>query len=270
MSFTSSSMYFLFVYGTEGEAADEAEPKTEGETAEPKAETPPPAEKAVPQSEVNRILAAERKKWEAKNRQTVQQLETLKANVTLTEKQKNELEQRIESLNDQFLSKDELAKKEQLKIEQKYSLEKESLAKERDTWRTRYQGETLQRAIQDAAVANEAYSPSQLVDMLSTKAALVEDMDEQGAMLGSFTPRVKIPSVDKDGKPMVLDLTVSEAIKHMKETPEKYGNLFKSGAQGGLGASTRPGKRTTAEDIAAMSPAEYRKLRKSNPGIIGL
>ena len=46
----------------------------------------------------------------------------------------------------------------------------------------------------------------------------------------------------------------------MKEDVDTYGNLFTSGLKGGLGDRNN---RTAGEvDIANLTPAEYRKLRK--------
>lgn len=242
---------------TEEEAADAQVETTKAD------ETKKPVEKKFSQDDLNRFLAEERRKLEKQNQQVIKQLENLKKNSELTSKQKEELESRIEQLQNPFLTKEELAKKEQEKLAKQYTQEKESLANELGTWKTRYADETVKRSIMDAAVANEAYNPDQIVEILRTKTTLTEDADEDGKLQGSFTPKVKFKSSDKEGKTITLDLTVPEAIKHMKDTPEKWGNLFKSGVSGGIGATTKPGGKRGIPDF--KDPVAYREWRKKNP-----
>lgn len=228
----------------------------------PDAKTPP-ADQKFTQADVNRIVADERRKLEKQNKQVITQLESLKKNSELTSKQKEELEARIEQLQNSFLTKEELAKKDQEKLQKQYSQEKESLATELNSWKTRYADETVRRSIMDAAVTHEAFNPDQIVEILRSKTALVEDIDEDGKPQGSFSPRVKFRTADKDNKAITLDLTVPEAIKHMKEAPEKWGNLFKAGVNGGVGATTKPGGKKGIPDF--KDPLAYRKWRKEHP-----
>lgn len=257
---------FQIAYGTEGdpvtpETTDEEVVETTTEANKP--EEKKATEKKFSQDDLNRFLADERRKLEKQNKQVITQLENLKKNSELTSKQKEELETRIEQLQNSFLTKEELAKKEQEKLAKQYNQEKESLATELTSWKTRYADETVKRSIMDSAVANEAYNPDQIVEILKTKTSLTEDVDEEGKPQGAFTPKVKFKSSDKDGKTITLDLTVPEAIKHMKDTPEKWGNLFKSGVNGGIGATTKPGGKRGLPDF--KDPVAYREWRKKNP-----
>lgn len=257
---------FILAYGPDNEP--NVPDVVDEEVAE---QTPPdakpdekkPADKKFSQEDLNRLLADERRKLEKQNKQVITQLENLKKNSELTSKQKEELENRIEQLQNSFLTKEELAKKEQEKLAKQYSQEKETLANELSNWKTRYADETVKRSIMDAAVVNEAYNPDQIVEILRTKTSLTEDVDEEGKPQGSFTPKVKFKSSDKEGKTITLDLTVPEAIKHMKDTPEKWGNLFKSGVSGGIGATTKPGGKRGLPDF--KDPVAYREWRKKNP-----
>jgi len=85
-------------------------------------------------------------------------------------------------------------------------------------------------------------------------------MDDNGEPTGMLAPKVKFPDTDKDGKSVILDLTVTEAVKRMKELTDQYGNLFKGTAAGGIGGSTVP---TTGGkiDISKMSQEDYEKNR---------
>jgi len=62
---------------------------------------------------------------------------------------------------------------------------------------------------------------------------------------GRYVPKVRLAGKDKDGKSVILDLTPTEAVKQMKEMPEIYGNLFKSGAHSGIGGKNDSFKKGT-------------------------
>ncbi len=61
----------------------------------------------------------------------------------------------------------------------------------------------------------------------------------------------------------MFDLTVPEVVSRMKELP-RYGYLFKSTANAGLGANNQGGGRGGNDvDPSAMTPENYRKWRKT-------
>jgi len=84
---------------------------------------------------------------------------------------------------------------------------------------------------------------------------------------GEFTPVVKFPDVDaKTKQAIVMEYTIDEAVKRMKELDE-YSNLFEDTMKGGLGGSknTGNGKKIDPAKLARENPAEFRRLRKENP-----
>jgi len=127
----------------------------------------------------------------------------------------------------------------------------------------KYETSTIERAIIDAAVINDGFSPSQFVRHLTPDTRLVEEVDENGAGKGTYVPRVKLPDVDKDGKAVVLDLSPGEAVKRMKEQVDLYGNMFKSNVNGGIGG-TGPTGVTRTPKFDEMSPAAYADWRKKH------
>ena len=215
----------------------------------------------------NRKLAEEKRATQAAQQKTIDQLKTLQNQATTTEQQRKDLEAQIKALQQQHMSKEELAKQEQQQKEQEWQ---RNVAQEKANgkkWETMYHESTINRALQDAAIEAEAFSPSQIIDMLYQKTKLVEEMDSQNQPTGNLIPRVKLNEYDKDGKLIVLDLTVKEALQKMKNTPEKYGNLFKSTLAGGLGQNGSVpggrGKKSTTD----MSQAEYMEARKRDPSL---
>lgn len=240
----------------------------DGENQDPPAgdspASPPAGDgKVYTKEEVEKMILDERKRNEDKTKDTIKQLEALRQSQGLTEKEKIELRERIEELTNSMLTKEQLAKKEQEKLANQHKTDVDRLTQERDSWQKRFHESTILRSITDSSVIEGAYNPELVIAVLQNKTRLVEEVDEDGKPTGSYTPRVKFPDVDpKEGKPITLDLTVDQAVKRMKDLPEKYGSLFKSTAISGPGMNGGTGKATIA-DIKKMTPEQYREFRKT-------
>jgi len=217
--------------------------------------------KTFTQEAVNSLLADEKRKHQAATRKALEELEAIKAKATLTDSDRSELETRLETMRNELLTKEELAKKDQDKLTRKYTEDTAKLTGERDAWQQRFTNSTIQRSITDAAVTAKCFSPKQIVAILQPDTRLVEALDAEGKPNGELIAKVEFSDVDKDQKPVTLDLTVAEAVKRMSEMDE-YANLFKTDGTGGIGGTNRSsGKPLDAKKIAATDPALYRKLR---------
>jgi hypothetical protein len=234
---------------------------------------PPPPPPAVPddekptlsQKQLNAALADDRRRHKEQVDKTVQQLEDLKKSKTISDKERDSLQSRITELNDSMLTKEQLADKEKRTILEKHKTELDTTSKDRDNWKGLFNKEMVTRSIQDEAIKSEAFNPNQIVQLLQVNSRLVEVLDANGSPVpGQYQTKVQMADTDKEGKPVVLDLTVPEAIKRMKERVDEFGNLFKSGVSGGLGQGGG-GKSGTQKDPRSMTPEEYRKWR--NTGI---
>lgn len=231
-----------------------------GEQKPPENQQPPPT-KTFTQEELNAILAKEKRSFQEERQKLMSELTTFKDKSTMTDQEKQELEARIEELQKATMTKEEIAKREQEKMKQAHENNLKALSDEANTWKNRYTKSTIERNILDAAIANDAFAPSQLVELIGNKSKLVPVLDEQGKPTGEFITKVSFEDVDKDQKPVTLEMTVPETIKRMKELPNRFGNLFKSGVVPGAGGSNngaayKPG--TTISD-----PETYRKNRAS-------
>lgn len=231
-----------------------------GEQKPPENQQPPPT-KTFTQEELNTILAKEKRSFQEERQKLMSELTTFKDKSTMTDQEKQELEARIEELQKATMTKEEIAKREQEKMKQAHENNLKALSDEANTWKNRYTKSTIERNILDAAIANDAFAPSQLVELIGNKSKLVPVLDEQGKPTGEFITKVSFEDVDKDQKPVTLEMTVPETVKRMKELPNRFGNLFKSGVVPGAGGSNngaayKPG--TTISD-----PETYRKNRAS-------
>jgi hypothetical protein len=238
--------------------ADDPAPET-------KVDDPPvvdDSKKVFTQDEVNSIVAQERKRNEERVKKTVADLERIQKSKSLTESEKNSLQAKIEELNNTLLTKEELTVKERKKLEEQHKKDVDALANERETWKNRYTDSSILRTISDAAMKEDAFSSNQITAILKPLTQLKEETDGEGNPTGKFVPRVAYPDTDKEGKQVTLDLTVPEAVKRMKDTPEVYGNLFKSTAAGGAGAMPS-GSSPGSVDVTKMSADQYMKHRAS-------
>lgn len=222
--------------------------------------------KSFTQDEVNAMLARERKKVKEQTSKTVTELEQLKKAKGLTETEKATLQIKIDELQTSLMTKEELSKKEQDKIKNQHKKETDILSTDRDTWKDRFTTSQILQSITQAAAEHKAFSPNQIIALLKPMTSLKEVTTEDGTPTGVFQPRVKYPDTDKEGKEVTLDLTVPEAVKRMKETTDKYGNLFTETASGGLGmgAGTAPqGK----PDFKTMNMEQYKQARVKQLGL---
>lgn len=248
------------------EGEDEAAAKKAAEEAAAAAAKKAAAE-TFTQEQVNTMMADERRKMQDKQKKTLGELDTLKNKASLTVKEKTELEKRIEELNNQYLTSEEKARRAEEEAEKKRADQIQTLTIERDGWVSKHSKLVVKTAIVDAAAAEKAVQHEQILALIGPKTRLVERLDDEGKPTGEYEPRVSFPDKNKEDVDIVLELSVHEAVKRMKELP-RYGNLFegtKIGGLGGSGSQTKGGKVDLAK-IAKEDPAAYRKLRNERMG----
>jgi hypothetical protein len=203
-------------------------------------------------------MAENKRNLQTKNEALIKELESLKKS-GLTAEQKASLDSRIETLQNELLSKEEVAKKEQSRLQKQHEAALQGVAQERDSWKNRYTSSTIERAIIDEALKNQAINPNQLVAILRNTTSMIEETDADGNGTGNFSPKVKFDTV-KDGKALALELSVIDAVKHMKDS-EEYFNLFKGEGAPGIGATGGAKGKNLDIKILAKDPVAYRKAR---------
>lgn len=222
--------------------------------------TPPGDQpKLLTQDEVNAIVAKERRDNEAKTAAHIKELEVLKKSQSMSDKDKKDLQSRIDEMQNSLLTKEQLAQKERERLENVHKQTLQGVSAERDLWQGRFHKSTINTSIIGEAVRAEAFDPEGLISLLGPNTRLVEELDSEGRGTDNFIPKVKFTDTDAEGKPVPLDLTIPEAVKRMKEIP-RYGYLFKSTATGGLGVIPVP-QTGGKPDVSKMTPAQYREYR---------
>lgn len=227
--------------------------------------TPPPTPPTTfTQDQVNKLLATDRRKHQDQIKQTVTQLEELKKTSQMTEQQKAELEQRIEALNSSLMTTEERAKADLSKKDKELKTLAETLTSERELWKNNYASEVITNQILKSSAAHKVVSAEQMLDLLRPKTRLVEVLDADGKTVKGYEAKAKIKLLNEKGEEVELDLPIEDVLKRMKELPERFGNLFESGLNSGLGGKGSAGAGGTGgniTDIAKRGPEAYRANR---------
>ena len=213
------------------------------------------------QEKINAILAIEKRKHTDKTKKALDELEALRSKATLTTKERSELDKRIETLQQELLTKEEQAKHETAKLKKISEEHIQSLEKGLEDWKNRYTTATIATALTQAAIEHKAKNPQHIISLLGPITHLAEKLDDEGKPTGNFIPKVRFDTV-KDGKPITLELPPSEAVKRLSEMDEHL-NLFNPDGSGGTGRQHRD-QQTGKVDIHELvkDPSAYRKARK--------
>ena len=233
----------------EGEGEGEGEGKGEG--------------KNFTQEEVNTMMASDRKKHQGQTQNALNELQALQAKMDLTTSEREDLEKRVDSLQATLTTKEEQSAREQEKSKKASAKEVETLTGERNTWQKRYTDSQISQAITTAAVTNKGINPGHFISELSSKSRLEETMvDNKGT--GEFKVVVALPTKDKDGKDVVLQLSANDAVKRMQDMTE-HANLFEGTGKGGQGGNNADVQKKGQSDIQEMirsDPKAYQEARK--------
>lgn len=221
------------------------------------------------QAELNTVLKQEKEKFRKEREKLAKQLEDASKLQGLSDEAKAGYESQIEELRNANLSTEELARKNQEKLSKEWQTKHQAATQEATQWKSRH--DLLHIGHDIAAESSLAKVLPTAVEFIEAKlipkSRLVDIVDEDGKPTGRQVSKVHFDSTDKEGKPVVLDITIKEAIKLMKDNPERYGMFFEGTAAGGLGAGTGQsnGKKV---DLANMSMEDFAKKLKENPNAL--
>ena len=238
------------------------------------------ADKTFTETDVNRIvqerLARDRKAREADNQELAKKYEELLQNQSLSQEERNRLEENLEDVKKRFRAKETEAATELKQLREEFETKLAEKDQQAQRWEALFRQSTVDRSLQDAAVANDAYSPSQVVSLLRPMTKLVEDLSADGKPTGQWKTMIDFPDVDDKGESFVAQRSPEETVKRMKELGE-YANLFKANVVSGVGANSATGGmspgsggRLTPQQIKKLPAEQYAKLRKENPELLGL
>lgn len=235
----------------------------------PASPPPPPTPGAITftpeqQQHINKLMAEQKRSIQDQNKDLIKQLEDLRQKSSLTQAEKDELDNRIQSLQQQHLTKEQQQSAELEKLNKKYKSDTDALSAEGKKWQTNFNNMLIENAILSGASKHNAANPEQLQLMLSSKAKVVEQLGDDGKPTGKFV--VKLPMTVEDAKtkqPVQVELDMVEAIGKMREE-EQHANLFLVDGKPGFGGNNanRPGVNGASPDFSKMSPEQYSEWRK--------
>lgn len=232
------------------------------------------------QKKFNDAVAAERRKQEQKYRKELEKTETtykelLSNSKSLTEKERMTLQENLEAVQGQLRSKEQQTLIEKKELEAAYQGKLTVAERRAEIAETRWRESTITRALQDAAIEHEAYSPSQVVTLLKGMTKLVEQLDEKtNKPNGQFKVVVEFPDKDATtGQEIMTSKTTAEAVKRMTEIQE-FQNLFRRNIVSGIGGNSAIGGLTPGSngkiDPKSLTTEQWMKARSENPELIGL
>ena len=278
-------MFLYFVdllasFEDDGEQGGAAPDGSQGQGGESGGDSGDPndGERTFTQAELNRFLAEDRRKTEAKFTDKFAKLEesyqSALENKQLNESERQELENQLEDLRARHRTKEQQLAYEKKKAQEEASVRIKELEEQATSWQSRYTESTINRELQNAAVAHDAYNPELVVTHLKGQTLLEEQTDDDGKSTGKLVPMVTMMVKNEDtGAPESMKMTPSEAVEYMKKNPERYGGFFKNNIREGIGSSSATGGAMSGDgtvDVTKLTDAEYFKMRKENPAALGL
>lgn len=260
----SNATPFYPVYEEEEGEAPSEEPKVE----EPKSKT-------FTQSDVDRIvkerLERERKKQEEEKSELINRLSELEKNTSMPDEERTALKQRIEELRSENLSTEEKLTREQKKLQEELDKTRSQYENELNRWRSEHTNYRITNELREAANANDARTPEQLVEILQKRTELKEVVNDDGAPTGRYEVKTTITKYKEDGTPFEVELNPMEAVQALREMPDKWGNQFNSKSKPGVDMMTHTDTSDNTSGLVLGKGLEaYKKSRERNAELLGL
>lgn len=234
--------------------------------------------KTFSQDDLNRFLADDRRKTEAKYKDKVDSLETSYQeainNNAIGGEDRQELENQLEDLRARHRTKEQQLAFDKKQAEEASTQRISELEARSNQWESRFTESTINRELQSAAVEFDAYNPDLVVTHLKGSTSLEDKVDQDGKPTGQLAPMVTMTVKNEDtGVAEALKMTPSEAVAYMKKNPESYGGFFKNNIREGIGGTSSTGGAMSGDgtvDVTKLSDEQYFKLRRENPSALGL
>jgi len=202
---------------------------------------------------VKRRLAKAEQAHQTKQRETLKQLEDLRAQKNLSEEHASKLDEQIQSIKSDLMTEKERAQAELDRVATEHKAKLDAAMSETEQWKSRHVKSQILSALHAAASKAKAYNNDQVVAILEASATHELVKDDDGNLTGeervTFTGKVKDGDkfVEKDG------LTAEEVVEGLKAQQE-FANLFLADRKGGAGF--RPGTSGGSGDTSGMTPTQ--------------
>lgn len=216
--------------------------------------------KTFTQEDVNRMIKADKDRAKKENEQLMNQLRSLQEQ-GLTPENMGALQSRIDELENFGKSQEQLAKEAQTKLQKKYDAELKTARDGETHWKSSYENYRLDTEIKTAARDKKARNADQVHAILRGKSVLRPILDESKKPTGQYDTRVIWNEKGENGEDVSLELSVTDAVARMFDSPD-HANLFESGSVGGIGGyQNASGTKGKQKDPGEMTMDEYNAWR---------
>lgn len=205
--------------------------------------------------EIGNARVAARKQADTEKSALQQELETMKADWEARGINVDELTNKIKSLEEQHLTAEELMKRRSDELTKQFDDERKKLSSERDSAFQMFQNERISNEIAAACNQHRAVSTEQIAPLLRPVTELVPEKTPKGQITG-YKAIVKFRDQDDEGKEVVRDLSIGEAVQRMRELPDRFGNLFYGDQQPGSGQNVLLGQSTPQASASNLVPGK--------------
>lgn len=220
----------------------------------------PPVLDEAQKKYVESLVAKTAEEYKTKIQEASEQLDAIQKSARYNKEDAEKLSKVNNKLKNELKTKEERAAEEKRRLAREHEEVTTQLKSERDEWKTRFETSQINTALTKAATEFEAKDIEDILDKLKPRTQLQPVIDDEGNETGVYREVVKYDTVDKDGKPTVLEISAAEAVKRMAES-EKHGHLFKKKGVGGAGRSNDGAGGPSG--VLNMSMDEYYKQRNA-------
>lgn len=209
----------------------------------------------VPADEIEG-LKKNRDALKGEKQKLLDQMNALLESNKLTEEERNGLKARVDDLESQVLSKEELAAKTAKKVREEAAGEIEKIKSQAKHFETLFTNSTVEAELTRAAQEAGAFSAAQVHALLAGRTRLEPVVDDDGKATGRYRTLTTVTVLDGD-KRVEKDMPTAEAVPAFLSLPENKNlvdSKFRAGG-GATGGRTPQGgdnkNRSSTEKIAA-------------------
>lgn len=192
-------------------------------------------------TEIGNARKEARKKVETEKSELQSALEEMRAAAEEKGQNVDALSEKIKELEEQSMTAEELASKRATDLEKQFTVEREALKKEANQAMELFRNERITTEISQACSAHKAVSMETIAPLVRVHTELVAEKNAKKEVTG-YKAVVHFPDKDDDGKDVIRDLSISDAVKRMREMPDRFGHLFLHETEPGSGQTTLLGQ----------------------------
>ena len=177
-----------------------------------------------------------RKQVEGEKSEIQRELEKLRAEAQDKGLNVDALNQRIKEMEEANMTAEQLSERRVNDLTTQFKDTEKKLLSERDKAMALFTEEKIGTEIIRACAEHKAISADQIGPLIRGNTELVPQLNSKKEITG-YKAIVRFNDRDEEGKEVTRELSISDAVKRMREMDDRYGNLFLNERESGSGAS---------------------------------